>query len=209
MAANDDYYSESGENEVEKVVDELSEVASAVVIRHAFMAMGIWLSILMLTSRRLTWAIRETFAYAIWGSAQWFLNKIHKIWHKPVISYLCPSMTHNSPQYKKATRSSYLTSDPHSKDTSYLSVRRIIHWIDRGVHDSAGCNAWVTLAQKVKNKNHVSDLFLVCRHMKHSMNHSPKALMTRAISSFRPSTNSFTYQNHQTKLETVIAAKGG
>ena len=38
------------------------------------------------------------------------------------------------------------------------------------------------------------------RHMKHSMNHSPKAPMTRAISSFRQSTNLFTYQNHQAKL---------
>ena len=78
MAAIDDYYSDSGENEVEKAVDELSEVASAVVIRHAFMAMGTWLSILMLASRHLTWAIRETFAYAVWGSAQWVLNKIQK-----------------------------------------------------------------------------------------------------------------------------------
>ena len=109
-------------------------------------------------------------------------------------------MTHNSPPYNKATRSFYLTSDPQYKDTSCLSVRRIIHWIDRGVHDSAGYNAWVTLARKVKNKDHISDIFLVRRHVKHSVNHSPKALMTRAISSFRQSTNSFTYQNHQAKL---------
>jgi hypothetical protein len=200
MAAIDDYYSDSGENEVERAVDELSEVASAVVIRHAFMAMGTWLSILMLTSGHLAWAIRETFAYAVWGSAKWVLNKIHKIWHKPVISYLCPSMTHNSPQYKKATRNFYLTSDPQYKETSYLSVRRIIHWIDRGVHDSAGCNAWVTLAQKVKYKYHFNDIFLVYRHVKHLANHSPKALVTRAISSFKQSTNSFTYQNLQAKL---------
>ena len=112
MAAIDDYYSDNGENEVEKAVNELSEVASAVVIRHAFVAMGTWLSILMLTSRHLAWATREIFAYAIWGSAKWVLNKVHKIWHKPVISYLCPFMTHNSPQYKKAARSFYLTSDP-------------------------------------------------------------------------------------------------
>ena len=200
MAAIDDYYSDSGENEVEKAVDELSEVASAVVIRHAFMAMGTWLSILLLTSRHLAWAIRELFAYAVWGSAKWVLNKVHKIWHKPVISYLCPSMTHNSPQYKKATRSFYLTSDPQYKEASYLSVRRIIHWIDRGVHDSAGCNAWVTLAQKVKYKYHFNDIFLVYRHLKLSVEHSPKALVTRAISSFKQSTNSFTYQNLQAKL---------
>jgi len=200
MAAIDDYYSDSGENEVEKAVDELSEVASAVVIRHAFMAMGTWLSILLLTSRHLAWAIRELFAYAVWGSAKWVLNKVHKIWHKPVISYLCPSMTHNSPQYKKATRSFYLTSDPQYKEASYLSVRRIIHWIDRGVHDSAGCNAWITLAQKVKYRHHINDIFLVYRHLKLSVEHSPKALVTRAISSFKQSTNSFTYQNLQAKL---------
>ena len=57
-----DTTNDSGENEVEKAVDELSEVASAVVSRHALMAMGTWLSILMLTSRHLTWAIREIFA---------------------------------------------------------------------------------------------------------------------------------------------------
>ena len=43
-------------------------------------------------------------------------------------------------------------------------------------------------------------MFLVYRHMKHSMNHFPKALMTRAISSFRQSINAFTYQNHQARL---------
>ena len=69
-AAIDDYYSDSGENEVEKAVDEISAVASAVVIRHTFMAVGTWLLTLMLTSRHLTWAVRETFAYAVLGSAQ-------------------------------------------------------------------------------------------------------------------------------------------
>ena len=200
MAAIDDYYSDSGENEVEKAVDELSEVASAVVLRHAFMAMGTWLSILMLTSKHLAWAIRETFAYVILGSAQWILNKIHTIWHKPVISYLCPSMTHNSPQYKTATRQFELTSDPHYKDHSYLSVYRIIKWIERSNYDNTGSNAWCTLSQKVKNRNHVSDIFLVYRHTKHSNKHSPRALVARAITAFRQSTSSFTYQNLQAKL---------
>ena len=199
MAAIDDYYSDSGENEVEKAVDELSEVASAVVIRHAFMAVGTWLSIIMLTCRHLTWAIRETFAYAVLGSAQWALNKIHKIWHKPVISCLHPSMTHNGPQYTRATRQFYLTGDPQYRGQP-LSVHRIIHWIDRSGDDNAGYNAWCTLTQKVKTKNHVGDIFLVYRHMKHSINHSPTSLVTRAISSFRQSTSSFIYQNLQSKL---------
>ena len=36
MSAIDDYYSDSGDNEVDRAMDELSEVASAVVIRHFF-----------------------------------------------------------------------------------------------------------------------------------------------------------------------------
>ena len=46
MAAIDDYYSDSGEIEVDKAADELSEAAPAVVLRHASMALGTWLSIL-------------------------------------------------------------------------------------------------------------------------------------------------------------------
>jgi hypothetical protein len=108
MADNETFYSDSAELEVAQAVDELVQSCQALMLQRAMMAMWACISVLLLTSSRVAFSVRNALS-GMQAGAGWPTAKIFRLWHKPIISSCCPSMTCNSQQYSAQALDFYNT----------------------------------------------------------------------------------------------------
>ena len=197
MAAEDDYYSDSASEELDFALDHLTRVCTAVVLRRAFMTMFTCLSALLLTSKHIAHAIREAFGYTMSGSVQWLLNKMHKLWHKPVISAFCPSMTNNAEQYHVQVEKFHSTGawPFYNSQPGLLSIARLTQWVEVSSFDRHGHNAWNTLSWKLRHKVYTDNVFWIYRQAKFDPDpDAVKKLIKQAIFDLHSATSSVVWR---------------
>ena len=116
MADSEAFYSDSAELEVAHAVDELAQSCQALMLQRAMMAMWACISMLLLTSSHVALSVRNALSDSMQAGATWLTGKIFRLWHKPIISSYCPSMTCNSQQYNAQALDFYGT-DSHRYPT--------------------------------------------------------------------------------------------
>ena len=108
MADSEAFYSDSAELEVARTVDELAQSCQALMLQRAMMAMWACISMLLLTSSHVSSSVRSALN-GMQAGAGWLTAKIFRLWHKPIISTCCPSMTCNSQHYNAQALDFYNT----------------------------------------------------------------------------------------------------
>ena len=128
MADNEAFYTDRAELEVAQAVEELAQSCRALMLQRAMMFMWACISMLMLTSSRVACTVRSALSGYMQAGAKWLTVEISKLWHKPIISSYCPSMTCNSRQYGAKALDFYNTDNcqyPTDQQPVVLALARI------------------------------------------------------------------------------------
>ena len=134
------------------------------MLQRAIMAMWACISMLLLTSSHGAFSVRSALSDFMQAGVGWLTAKIFRLWHKPIISSFCPSMTCNSQQYGAQALDFYSTgSHPTEQQPAALTLARVAQWVSTGGYDSRGQRAWAILASRVKYADHVTDLLWLVR----------------------------------------------
>ena len=203
MADSEAFYSDSAELEVARTVDELAQSCQALMLQRAMMAMWACISMLLLTSSHVSSSVRSALN-GMQAGAGWLTAKIFRLWHKPIISTCCPSMTCNSQQYSAQALDFYNTDGqpyPTKQQPAALTLARLTQWVSGGGYDARGQRAWAILANRVKYADHVTDLLWLIRLNESVEPGASMAIAQRAVKALRASTASL-----RTRPKTTLAA---
>ena len=209
MADSEAFYSDSAELEVAHAVDELAQSCQALMLQRAMMAMWACISMLLLTSSHVALSVRNALSVCMQAGATWLTGKIFRLWHKPIISSYCPSMTCNSQQYSAQALDFYGTDShryPTEQQPAVLTLARLAQWASGGGYDARGRRAWAVLASKVKYADHVTDLLWLVRLNESVEQGASKAIAHRAVKALRASTVSLR-KRPKTTLSAVLVAE--
>ena len=109
------------------------------MLQRAMMAMWACISMLLLTSSHIAFSVRSALSDFMQAGVGWLTAKIFRLWHKPIISSFCPSMTCNSQQYGAQALDFYNTgSHPTEQQPAALTLARVAQWVSTGGYDSRG-----------------------------------------------------------------------
>ena len=208
MADSEAFYSDSAELEVARTVDELAQSCQALMLQRAMMAMWACISILLLTSSHVAFSVRSALS-GMQAGAGWLTAKIFRLWHKPIISSCCPSMTCNSQQYSAQALDFYNTNSqlyPTERQPAALTLARLAQWVSGGGYDARGQRAWAMLANRVKYADHVTDLLWLVRLNESVEPGASRAIAHRAVKALRASTASLR-SRPKTTLAAVLVAE--
>ena len=208
MADSEAFYSDSAELEVARTVDELAQSCQALMLQRAMMAMWACISMLLLTSSHVSFSVRSALG-GMQAGAGWLTAKIFRLWHKPIISSCCPSMTCNSQQYSAQALDFYNSDSqlyPTERQPASLTLARLARWVSAGGYDARGQRAWAMLANRVKYADHVTDLLWLVRLNESVEQGASRAIAHRAVKALRASTASLR-RRPKTTLSAVLVAE--